>query len=305
VRHIPYLLEMGSILGLDDWYSLGAVCMAHPLRFDQNVADRYVHMMRHEHRPAGLTAMPVPGVSAPVTLEGFLAVTGAEFLASWVAGRALNPRIPLGGSMWVGTSDMRAGHVSYSAFDAMFYAISTFEFLRRWCGVTVSVGGGEYCSSRVPGLYAALEKVCKALTIAAFTGECPTIGEGMLDNGKVLSFVQLRLERDVGSGLNQFARQAAATIENLALDAILEVGLSGDGHVVTEHTARHFRESLWLPSFVPRDGWTGAENEARLLARCQTEVDRLIAQAKPPEGREEQLAAMRAIVERARRELLY
>jgi len=305
VRQIPYLEEMGHLLGLERWYSLGAVCMAHPLRFDKNVADRYVHMIRQQEQPAGLTSMPVPGVSAPITLEGFLVVTGAEYLASWVVGRALNPKVALGGSMWTGTSDMKIGHVSYSAFDAMRYSLATYSFLHRWCGVTVSVGGGEYCASRVPGYYAALEKVHKALLIAAFTGSHPCIGQGMLDNGKVLSFAQLLLERDYQVGANQPARAVQATPENMALEEIVQVGpgLAG-GHLGTEHTAHHLRESLWLPAFAPRDGWTGGDDEARTLARCREKAGRLILQAAIPEGREDALAGMRTIAARAREELL-
>ncbi len=78
---------------------------------------------------------------------------------------------------------MSTGHISYSAFDAMYYAFASVEFLRRWTGVAVPVGGGEYCDAREPGLYAAMEKAHKAMTIAAFTGQHPPIGQGLLDEG--------------------------------------------------------------------------------------------------------------------------
>jgi trimethylamine:corrinoid methyltransferase-like protein len=304
VRQIPYLEEMGHLLGKERWYSLGAVCMAHPLRFDKNVADRYVHMMREGLRPAGLTAMPVAGVSAPVTVEGYLVVTAAEFLASWVVGRALNPRIGLGGSIWAGTTDMKTGHVSYSAFDAMYYAIATFQFLRAWCGVTVLVGGGEYSASKAPGSYAALEKAYKAMTIAAFTGVHRGIGEGMLDNGKVLSAVQLLLDREFGLGVQHFGRPIVPTEERMALAEILEVGCGRSSHVMTDHTARWFRQSLWLPRLLARTGWTGAVDETALLALCRAEAHRLIAEARPPEGREDLLPKLRAIADRAETDLL-
>jgi len=71
------------------------------------------------------------------------------------------------------------------------------EFLRRWCGMSISVGGGEYCDAKLPGLYTALEKAYKSMTIAAFTGQHPPIGQGMLDEGKIISPVQLLLEREL------------------------------------------------------------------------------------------------------------
>ncbi len=304
VRQADYLAEMGQLLGLDRWYSLGAVCIAHPLCFDKNPADRYVRMMREGHRPAGLTSMPVAGVSAPVTAEGFIAVTAAEYLGAWIAGRALNPRIPLGGSMWAGTSDMKSGHVSYSAFDAMFYAIATAQFLRRWCGVRVSVGGGEYCASKTPGLYAALEKAYKAMTIAAFTGDHPQIGEGMVDDGKVLSDVQLLLDREMGLGVRQYAREVTASDDLISLPTILDVGFGEKAsYLTTDHTALSFRASLWLPRLMARTGWAGDEDEQALLRRLRDEARSLIDAAPKPEGREDVLAGMRGIVEKARTDL--
>jgi trimethylamine--corrinoid protein Co-methyltransferase len=304
VRQADYLEEMGSLLGFDRWYSLGAVCIAHPLCFDKNTADRYVRMMKEGHRSAGLTSMPAAGVSAPVTVEGFIAVTAAEYLAAWIAGRALNPQIPLGGSMWAGTTDMKTGHVSYSAFDAMFCAIATVQFLDEWCGVRMSVGGGEYCASTTPGLYAALEKAYKAMTIAAFTGDHPQIGEGMLDNGKVLSEVQLLLERELGIGLGHLARHIAARGDDMALDEVLEVGFGErSSHLTTDHTALNFRSSLWLPEFIGRAGWTGSEGEQALLQRLKERSESLVVEAPSPENREGELAKMRSVLERARRDL--
>jgi trimethylamine:corrinoid methyltransferase-like protein len=305
VRQADYLAEMGQLLGFDQWYSLGAVCIVHPLCFDKNPADRYVRMMKEGHRPAGLTAMPVAGVSTPVTVEGFIAVTAAEYLGAWIAGRALNPEIPLGGSMWAGTSDMKSGHVSYSAFDAMFYAIATAQFLDQWCGVRVGVGGGEYCASKTPGLYAALEKAYKAMTIAAFTGDHPQIGEGMVDNGKVLSDVQLLLDREMGLGLRHYAGEVSAGEDLISLSTILDVGFGEKTSYLTrDHTALNFRDSLWLPNLMARTGWTGHEDEQVVLQRLRDEARSLIGAAPKPEGRGDALAGMREIVEKARAELV-
>jgi len=304
VRQADYLSEMGHILRVPDPLTLGAVCIAHPLRFDREVADRYVRMLREGHA-AGLCAMPVAGLTTPITVEGFIVVASAELVASWMVGRALNPQVSLGGSMWAGTSDMRTGHVSFSAFDALFYGLAAVQFLEQWCGVTVVVGGGEYCDAKWPGLYAALEKAYKAMTIAAFTGQHPEVGQGMLDSGKVLSDVQLLVERDLGLGVQQYAREIAPDAESIGLSTILEIGIGGQAEYLrAEHTAHHLRRSLWLPKLLSRTGWSGFEEEARLLRRARERAKSLVAQYRRPEGREEQLSRARAVLERARRELV-
>ncbi len=304
VRQIEYLIEMGEILGLEDWFTPGSICFAHPFRFDRDVADRFVYTVERGWS-VGLTAMPVAGLTTPVTIEGFIAVASAEHIATWVAARALNSDVPLGGSMWAGTVDMKTGQVSYSCYDAMRYAFATVEFLRRWCGLTIPVGGGEYCDAKAPGMYTALEKAYKAMTIAAFTGCHPGIGQGMLDEGKMISPLQLLLERELSTGLQTFAGPIRPTAERIGLPSIVEVGIgSSTNHLEVAHTMRHFRSCLWLPQLIERAGWDGFENEAQLLDKVQRKVETLIMEYSKPPGREEKLAAMRAVVKRATERLL-
>ena len=297
---VPWLREMGEVLGREDWFAWGASCFAHPLRLDRDTAGKYVPQAR-AGLPCGLTAMPVAGVSAPVTVEGFVVVVAAEFVAAWMAARGINPDVPLRGSMWPGTVDMATGAVSYSAWDALYYGFATVEFIRRWCGLRVPVGSGEYCDAKTPGLYAALEKAHKSAVVTAFTGQPLTAGQGMVDEGRTLSLIQVLLDREFASAATHLTREFDPSAENIALDDILEVGLGiGQSHLETMRTAKRFRDSLWLPKLIDRSGYAGFEREEVILADCADRVDELLVEYEKPEGREEQLTEMRAIVERAR-----
>jgi trimethylamine:corrinoid methyltransferase-like protein len=295
---------MADILGVGErllcW---GAICFAHPLRFDREPAGRFVLMAR-AGVPVGLTAMPAAGVSTPITSEGFMAMTAAEQVAGWIAGRALNPNVPLGGSMWAGTVDMRTGTVSYSAPDAMYMAFCSIEFIRRWTGISIPPGSGEYTDAKEPGLFAVLEKMYKAMMVAAFTGRHPGVGSGMLECGKTLCPVQLLLERDVLGSLDIFGRGIDPTPASLGLEAMLEVDLGFErNYFESDHTLANFRGNVWLPQFTDRDGWRGGAHDEAMLAKAQARIDELVAQYRKPEGREDKLVRMRAVVERARREL--
>lgn len=304
VRQNDYLIEMGEILGLENWVNHGAICFAHPLRFDRDCADRFVRRVK-EGVPTGLTGMPVAGATTPVTLEGFIAVSCAEHVATWFAARAINPKVPLSGSMWAGTVDMKTGTVSYSAPDAMLYGCAAVEFLRRWCGMLVPVGAGDYCESRVPGLYTALEKAYKSVLASAFTGQPLAAGTGLIDNGRALSPAQLLLDRDFTTAMAQYSREVNPTPENLALDTIEQVGVGlHTNYLEADHTVRHFRAALWLPEILDRSGWRGMETEEAVIEKAVGKFQDLLAQYRKPEGRDDQLAAMRAVVERAQRELL-
>ena len=207
--------------------------------------------------------------------------------------------------MWPGTVDMATGAVSYSAWDAMFYGFACVEFVRRWVGFNIPMGSGEYCDARVPGHYAALEKAYKSMTVTAFTGQPLSAGTGMLDEGKIMSPVQLLLDREYAAGAGQLARPFDPTPENMAMDDIVEVDIGiHESHLGTMRTAQRFRDSVWLPRFVDRSGYAGHAREDELLEKTAAEVDRLLATYEKPEGREDQLAAMRAVIERAQRALL-
>lgn len=304
VRQIDYLVEMGNVLGFKNWFSWGAICFAHPLRWDRDTADKFVRRVKSGY-PTGLTAMPVAGVTAPVTIAGFIVVASAEFFATWIAARTLNENVDLEGSMWAGTIDMRTGSTSYSAPDAMLYSFATSEFIRRWCGKEVPVGGGEYCDAKLPGLYAALEKAYKAMTIAAFTGHHPPVGQGMLEGGKTICPVQLLLERELGVGVQIYGRQIDITPDTIALDTILDIGFGlGKNYLQARHTLHHYRNCLWIPELIDRSGWNGFENERKILEKTQERVEDLVAAYEKPEVDSDKLARMREIANRARRELL-
>jgi len=302
VDQIPYLVEMGEILGKPDWFTWGAICIAHPLRFDREVARKF-HRRVQEGLATGLTAMPVAGATTPVTVEGFVVVSSAEHVAAWLTARTINPEVGLHGSQWGGTVDMKTGSVSFCSWDAMLYAFAGVEFLRRWTGVNVSVGGGEYCAAKAPGMYALMEKAHKAMLIAAFSGEHPSIGCGHLDDGKLISMAQLLIERDASLGAGHLARTLEPTEANLALDTILTVGHGmKTNYLMADQTLRNYRQNLWLPELIDRSGWKGEESDRAMLERARGKVREMLAQYQKPEGRGEQLAAMRAVVERARRE---
>ncbi|MEW6355428.1 MAG: trimethylamine methyltransferase family protein [Planctomycetota bacterium] len=304
VKQVDYLVEMGKILGIDDWFSWGACCYAHPLRFDKDVADKFIPRA-FGPSGAGLTAMPVAGVTTPVTTAGFIVVSSAEMLATWIAGRAVNPKAILYGSMWGASMDMKTGAVSYCMFDAMRHAFAMADFMRKWTYMTILVGGGEYCDAKVPGYYAALEKAYKAMTIAAFTGRHPAIGQGMLEQGKTLSPVQLLLEREMSLGIQLWAKQVEVAPETIGMDAICDVGFGlNKSYIEADHTLDHFRSDTWLPPIMDRSGYTGINQEQAVLDRLQQKVDELIAQYQKPAVDPDKLAKMRKVVERAKKELL-
>jgi len=303
-RQVPYAIEMGNVMGIENWFALGAICFSHPLRFDRDVADRFVIAARMGHS-IGLTGMQVAGATTPITVAGFVAVSAAEYIATWITGRALNPDVALGGSLWAATLDMRGGDASFSAPDAMLRAFALNEFLRRWCGLAIHVGGGEYSSAKAVGLYATLEKAYKALQIAAYTGAHPGVGQGMVEQGRAISLVQLLLDWEMTTGLESLTQEVVVDDETIALDTIHEVGYGLEtNYLGSEHTLRHYRATTWIPPFTDRSGYRGCQSEEEALQKARAKIQEMLARYVKPEKDPAMLAELRRIVDRARKELL-
>jgi len=61
---------------------------------------------------------------------------------------------------------------------------------------------------------------------------------------------------------------------------------------------------LWTPTLIDRSGWRGADQEAAILEKASREVQTLLAGYRKPAVDPGTLAAMRGVVDRAKRELL-
>ena len=166
--------------------------------------------------------------------------------------------------------------------------------------MSIHGGGGEYSDARYPGYHAAYEKAYKAMTIAAFTGQHPGIGQGMLETGKTLCPVQLLLERDLTSGAAIYGRPVDTSPEALCMDEILDVGFGLDeSYLTTDTTLTAYRDHLWCPAWMERDGWRGVETDTKVLDRIQQEVDDLVASYVKPDVDPDKLAEMRKVIGRA------
>ncbi len=304
VRQIEYLVEMEGIFGIRDpyWHWLANTCPTSPLKLDNRAAERFLHMIKSGLYPAKLAAMPVSGVNMPVTVGGAAVLIAAEFLALWIAARAIAPSVPLTGLVVSGTMDMHGGQVSFGACDTLRNRIATAEFLRAWTGIAVSPSIGEWSSACRTGMFAALEKAHIVMTVAAFTGFHPEIGLGHLDSGLTISPVQLLIERELTASL-KFLEHRIIDEASLGLEALEDVGFGFDRNFVEQdHTLAHFRRQCWLPDFYGRNGWT-PEAEQAVKDKALKKVKELMAAHRKPADRDDRLAKATAVVERARREL--
>ena len=304
IKVLDYLMEIEEIAGIEDpyWHWLGAVSFPKPLSLGADVADRFVYMVKSGHYPAKLFTMATRGVTAPTTVAGGVVLCAAELVSLWICARALKPEIPLTATLLTGVMDMKRGALSFSGFDVAITGISVCELIRKWFGVLITPGFGEWTQSKTPGLYTALEKAYQAMMYAAFTGSHPCLGFGQVDSGIAISPVQLLLDREIAKGL-KFLESPLVTEDTIALETILDVGFGTDKtYLETEHTITHFRNCIWDPEIFHRE-WS-YETEEKVLEEAIEKVKQHLSEYKKPEFDPDKISRIRQVIERARKKLL-
>lgn len=310
-EQFPYLEEIGEIYaGNPHRFLTGGIFMVSPLRMDRRACDYMAGMIRRG-LACGVGTQPISGISAPVTRAGAVVVGAAEILAGWTAATALNTSVELAwGAICSGSVDMPTGNVTFCSPESMVQDIGCVELFRRRFGGCVSVAGGsDYTSAKSPGYQAGFEKAFEAMAISAHTGGHPQLGAGLLDSGKMLSPLQLLVDREFQSFLWRFSAGMEVSDEHIALDLITSVGSGlGASYLDSDHTLRHYRENLWFPALSDLSVWRGEDKEARadekLLARAHTQFREVMSRYRPPEVDEAMLAKVRQVVDRARAELV-
>jgi trimethylamine--corrinoid protein Co-methyltransferase len=119
------------------------------------------------------------------------------------------------------------------------------------------------------------------------------------------SLVWLAIDNELMAYVKRIARGFQVAESTLATEVIHAVGPTGS-FLTEEHTVKHFRRALWLPSPIwTRQAWTTWENEGRtsMAARALSEVKHLLAAHKPPPMDEALSREVDRIVACAQREL--
>ena len=158
--------------------------------------------------------------------------------------------------------------------------------------------------AKLPDAQAGAEKgtslLLGALAGADTFGHCGICGT---DHGA--SLVWLYFDNEVMSYVKRIVRGFAVNADTLATDVVNSVGPKGN-FLAEEHTARHFRNELWLCGGAwTRQSWDGWESgDGRSMAeRMAAEAEGILASHKAEAADEDLAKEVDRIVECAREEL--
>lgn len=223
-------------------------------------------------QPVSIGPMAMTAGTAPGTLAGTLAQENAEILAGIVITQLLAPGTPItyGGIPHI--MDPRTGICSFGSPEQGLMAVAMTQIARSY-GFPVYVNVG-LTDSKLPDAQAGAEKASTllmgALAGADMFGHC-----GICGTDHAGSLLWLAFDDEVMSYVRRIARGFTVDDEHLATEIVDSVGPAGN-FLAEEHTVRHFRDAIWLPSPV----WTRQAYEPWRSEGATSFADRLRARVE-------------------------
>jgi trimethylamine--corrinoid protein Co-methyltransferase len=304
-RMLPYFIEALTIargtderLGADAEFAT-VLWVNSPFMITRENVEIAMGARRLIGRPLSPSTMPVAGAATPVTVAGQVAQTTAEALALNALALAVDDR-PCGIMHNPLVMDMRAASHRQSGPDVVLHRAATHEMHRHFFGGHPRVFGFN-AGAQVVGPQALWEKGM-GMTLEVLAGG-RSLGLGCLAASDVGSLVQLVLDRELACALGHLLRETAVDGEHIGEETILATVPEGARFMETEHTARFYREELWLPmlfDFRNPLGWQRDPSDIIDRARAQARELAGSAMCQCPLSRE-QRAAIRRLMDGARR----
>ena len=230
------------------------------------------------------------GATAPVTLAGALALAIAEGLLSLTLVQLRRSGAPCFLGANVSGFDMATTTLSIASPEMSLGLAAQAEVAQSFGLPSWGLAGST--DSKVLDAQAGIESAFSIL--AQGLGGLNLIHDvGYMDGGMICSAEMLVLGDEVVGMAKRFVRGIEVTPDTLARDVIQNVGPGGN-FLQEEHTFRHFRQELWMPTLLSRKpyGIWQQEGSKDMRVRVQEKVKNILNTHKIPPLPDSTLSAL-------------
>jgi trimethylamine--corrinoid protein Co-methyltransferase len=239
-----------------------------PLQFESSVTSLLLEVCR-QSLPVVLSAAPIAGLTAPVTLAGMLAQSIAEQLAGLTLTQLTNPGTPVLMGPIPATADMHsgkflAGSVEFGLANAAISQLTQYYKIPNYNSAGLT-------ESKIPDIQAGIEKAHSTLLTALAGSNFIHHAAGMLEDMSTVAYEQFVIDNETIGMTMRVLEGIQVNDEMLAVDIIDRVGPGGH-YLLEDHTVEHLRGEYYFPSVVMdrqgRDQWVEeGSHDARARAR--------------------------------------
>jgi trimethylamine--corrinoid protein Co-methyltransferase len=222
-----------------------------PLHYSEDVITKFIRLAQHEI-PCFIVCGAMAGASAPVTLAGMLVQQNAEFLAGLVTHQLANPGAPVIYGTFSAGFDMRHTKMALGGPESSLITAATQQFADFY-GVPLGYATGGVTDSPSSDVQAGIEKAFGVLA-AALSGVdvIHDAVSGLIGSAMMISIPQMIIDHDLCASVAYYLQGVSVSAETIAESVIEEAGIGGS-FLTTDHTARNFRQSLFISPLRARN----------------------------------------------------
>ncbi len=252
-RQLDYLMEIGIIIkgSLEEYVRRPIFVNVHdtepPLRVTRPEAAIMMEMARRK-LSIFILPMPMAGIAGPIYPIANSIIGAAEILGVWTMAKSIREEAPVEAAVVSGALNPKTGAVCFSGPEAILQDLAIAQLFRERYGIRCSTGPG-IIDAPVPGPFSIYERMLKSYC-SSLSGE-PLFNVGILGAGVVFSPEQLMIDLDIAYSQHAFCRGIGGDHFTESLKLIREKGIGGL-FIDTDHTARHYKECLWIPRIFER-----------------------------------------------------
>ena len=254
--------------------------MVSPLTFDPVVTEILTFWCA-QGLPVALSAAPMAGSTAPITLAGTLVQLNAEQLAGMVYTQLVRRGAPVLAGYIPGQMDLRSGGYlggtpEFALMQAAVAQLAQFYDVPLYCSAGMT-------DSKAIDEQAGYEKMQTLLLTALAGASYIHHAVGLLENMNIVSYEQMALDNDIILQVRRVLRGITISPERLGVQAIARVGPGGH-YLEDEHTLAHMRNEFVLPALADRDNRSVWLERGALSSRerATTLVQRMLAEPQRP-----------------------
>lgn len=282
-QSLDYIAENPCLLGIINTNS--------PLQLDIPMCEGLITMAEHGQVNV-ITPFTLSGAMAPVSLAGALVLQHAEALAGIILTQIVRPGVPVMYGGFTSNVDMQSGSPAFGTPEYSVCSMASGQLARR---VGVPFRSSNVTSANAVDAQAAYESMMSLWGVMLGGAHLVNHAAGWMHGGLTASFEKLILDAEMLQMLQAMQQPMSTDPEELALQAIAEVGPGGH-FFGTSHTLERFREAFHKPmlsDWTAHEAWK-AGGEIGTVERASTLWPKLLAEyqePKLPEDRTEELAA--------------
>ncbi|HUG63011.1 MAG TPA: trimethylamine methyltransferase family protein [Methylomirabilota bacterium] len=213
-----------------------------PLRLDEPMLEGIVQMARR-NQVVVLTPFTLAGAMAPVTIAGAVAQQNAEALVGLLVAQTVRAGSPFVYGGFTSNVDMKSGAPAFGTPEYMKAALLGGQLARRY---RLPYRSSNACAANTLDAQAAYESVFSLWGAIMGGANLLMHGAGWMEGGLHASFEKMVLDADLLGMVAEFLTPLKVDDDELALEAIREVGPGGH-YFGAAHTQARYRTAFYAP----------------------------------------------------------